>query len=224
MREVVVPLAREEAPIGARFYPGYIPEIVITPRTRPPNYYTLDASTTAFLSSRIQKWDFSSFNVPNLELREDGLVVRECSLHSDACLDLSTDGDFVAVCIPSDSGSYSAVGIYSIRNESLGHVIHMYHFEQNTVSVSISPSCDYLVVGYAGRGGPLYRFVHHSRTIGQILSLTRDGEGGAKLVSVKELFGETQSSLMSVNCMQFIPVSGYGIIYGTNTGELVLLS
>jgi len=137
-------------------------------RARPPNYYTLDASTTAFLSSRIQKWDFTRFQIPELSCREEGLVVRECSLHSDACLDMSNDGDFMAVCIPSDSGSYSAVGIYSIRDESLGDVIHMFHFDQNTVSVSISPSSDYIVVGYAGRGGPLYRFVNPTRAIGQV--------------------------------------------------------
>ena len=100
---------------------------------------------------------------------DDSVVVRECSLHSDACLDVSNDSDFLAVLQPSDNGSYSAVGIYSLRDESLGDTLYLYHFDQNTVSVSISPSCDYIVVGYAGRG-PLYRFVHPSRNIGQVYS------------------------------------------------------
>jgi hypothetical protein len=137
-------------------------------------------------------------------------------------LDVSSDSDFLAVLQPSDNGQYSAVGLYSLQDESLGGILYIYHFDQNTVSVSISPSCDYIVVGYAGRG-PFYRFVHPSRNIGQILSLTRDGER-MKLVSVKELFADSQSSLMSINCMHWVPVPGYGIIYGTNTGELVLLS
>lgn len=98
------------------------------------------------------------------------MVVRECSLHSDACLDVSADCEFLAVLQPSDSGSYSSVGIYSLRDDSLGEVLDVYHFDQNTVSVSISPSCDYLVVGYAGRG-PLYRFVHPSRNIGKVCSI-----------------------------------------------------
>jgi hypothetical protein len=98
------------------------------------------------------------------------VVVRECSLHSDACLDVSSDGDFLAVLQPSDSGAYSALGVYSLREESVGDVLYTFHFDQNTVSVSISPSCDYVVVGYAGRG-PLYRFVQHQqhqRSIGQV--------------------------------------------------------
>lgn len=45
--------------------------------------------------------------------------------------------------------------------------MYIFHFDQNTVSVSISPSCDYIVVGYAGRG-PLYRFVQPSKNIGQV--------------------------------------------------------
>ena len=95
------------------------------------------------------------------------MVVAECSLHSDACLDVSSDSEFLAVLQPSDNGSYSAVGIYSLRAESLGDTLYIYHFDQNTVSISISPSCDYIVVGYAGRG-PFYRFVHPSRNIGQV--------------------------------------------------------
>lgn len=38
-------------------------------RTRPPTYYTMDAATTAFLSSRIQKWDFSEFLIPDITKR-----------------------------------------------------------------------------------------------------------------------------------------------------------
>ncbi|ODM99774.1 Activating molecule in BECN1-regulated autophagy protein 1 [Orchesella cincta] len=207
---------------AARFYPGYIPEILITPRTRPPTYFTMDAATTAFLSSRIQKWDFSEFLIPDITKRDEFVVVRECSLHSDACLDVSADSEFLAVLQPSDNGSYSSVGIYSLRDESLGVVLNVYHFDQNTVSVSISPSCDYMIVAYAGRG-PLYRFVHPSRNIGKILSLTRDDEG-LKLVPVKDLYADGQVAFMSINCMHWVPVAGYGIIYGTNTGDLVLLS
>jgi hypothetical protein len=102
------------------------------------------------------------------------VVVRECSLHSDACLDVSSDGDFLAVLQPSDSGAYSALGVYSLREESVGDVLYTFHFDQNTVSVSISPSCDYVVVGYAGRG-PLYRFVQHQqhqRSIGQVMRVS----------------------------------------------------
>ncbi|CAL8127118.1 unnamed protein product [Orchesella dallaii] len=207
---------------AARFYPGYIPEILITPRTRPPTYFTMDAATTAFLSSRIQKWDFSEFLIPDITKRDEFVVVRECSLHSDACLDVSADSEFLAVLQPSDNGSYSSVGIYSLRDDSLGDILNVYHFDQNTVSVSISPSCDYMIVAYAGRG-PLYRFVHPSRNIGKILSLARDEEG-IKLVPVKDLYADGQVAFMSINCMHWVPVAGYGIIYGTNTGDLVLLS
>ena len=96
-----------------------------------------------------------------------GLITASCSLHSDATLDVSSDSEFIAVLQPSDNGSYSAVGIYSLRDETLGASLYTYHFDQNTVSVSISPSCDYIVVGYAGRG-PFYRIVHPSRNIGQV--------------------------------------------------------
>jgi len=95
------------------------------------------------------------------------VVVRECSLHSDACLDVSSDGEFVAVLQPSDSGAYSAVGLYSLKKHSLGQNLFTFHFDQNTVSVSIAPSANYIVVGYAGRG-PLYRFVQSQRSIGQV--------------------------------------------------------
>ena len=97
------------------------------------------------------------------------MVVRECSLHSDACVDVSSDADFVAVLQPSEAGFYSSVGIYSLRDETLGDILTVYPFDQNTVSVSISPSCNYLVVGYAGsRAISFYRLHQQNRTIGQV--------------------------------------------------------
>jgi len=42
----------------------------------------------------------------------------------------------------------------------------------------------------------------------QILSLSRYEEDKVKLVAVKELFADSQSTLMSVNCMHWVPIPG----------------
>jgi len=104
--------------------------------------------------------------------------------------------------------------------------MYVYHFDQNTVSISISPSSEFICVGYAGRG-PMYRFVQQGqgnntgRNIGQILSMR--GKNGT-LTPVRDLYAENTGSVMAINCMHFLPVPGMGILYGTNVGELVLIN
>ncbi len=43
-----------------------------SPIAPPPSssYYHLDAATTSFLSSRVQRWDFSQFIVPDISKRK----------------------------------------------------------------------------------------------------------------------------------------------------------
>lgn len=54
----------------------------------------------------------------------------------------------------------------------------------------------------------------------QVLSLR--GKNGM-LTPVRDLYAENTGSVMAINCMHFLPIPGQGILYGTNTGELVLL-
>lgn len=107
------------------------------------------------------------------------------------------------------------LGVYSLRWETLGQCLYTTSFEQNAVSVSLSPLSRHLVVGLTHRIITSERWV-----MARVFKIPKDLPGD-RLPVLREL---EQSRDSRINCIRWLPVSGQGLIYATNTGQLVILS
>ena len=100
-----------------------------------------------------------------------------------------------------------------------------FSLESSAVSVSLSPTSRYLLVGLAVRTGRLTLSPTERTLMGQIFRIQlpheRNGERG-RLVHRKDLH-QTEQGQTSLNCIRWIPVAGQGIVYATNTGLLKIL-
>lgn len=93
------------------------------------------------------------------------------------------------------------------------------------VSVSLSSTARYLIVGLAVRTGRLTLSPTDRTLMAQIFRIQlpheRNAERG-RLVHRKDLH-QTEQGQTSLNCIRWIPVAGQGIVYATNTGLLKIL-
>ncbi|KAG7209033.1 hypothetical protein KM043_015197 [Ampulex compressa] len=104
-------------------------------------------------SYRVQAWDFSNGEIPDITDPEKNVVVRECKIHNDASIDISSDGKLLATVLPSSRINIidRTIGVYSLQWETLGERIYSTKTDQTVVSVSISPTQKHLLVGLARR-------------------------------------------------------------------------
>ncbi|XP_071642192.1 uncharacterized protein [Temnothorax longispinosus] len=103
-------------------------------------------------SYRVQAWDFSNGDIPDITDSEKNVVVPECKIHNDASIDISTDGKLLATLLQSGRINVTTtLGIYSLQWETLGEKIYSTNIDQTVVSVSISPTQQHLLVGLARR-------------------------------------------------------------------------
>ncbi|XP_072765111.1 uncharacterized protein [Anoplolepis gracilipes] len=103
-------------------------------------------------SYRVQAWDFSNGDIPDITDPDKNVVVRECKIHNDACIDISTDGKLLATLLPSGRINVTTMlGIYSLQWETLGERIYSTKIDQTVVSVSMSPTQQHLLVGLGRR-------------------------------------------------------------------------
>lgn len=106
-----------------------------------------------------------------------------------------------------------------MRWETLGQCLYTTSFDQNAVSVSLSPLSRHLVVGLASRR---FSIAPNDRWImARVFKIEQKDEPGDRLPLVKEL-EQTRDS--RINCIRWLPTSGQGLIYATNTGQLVVLT
>ncbi|XP_050307428.1 uncharacterized protein LOC126744130 [Anthonomus grandis grandis] len=183
--------------------------------------YDSDMITTATPNHRIQAWEISNWMVPTISNSLKNVVVGECKIHNDASVDIATDGTILVTLLP--SGGYlnvtNRLGVYSLRWETLGQCLYTTSFEQNAVSVSLSPLSRHLVVGFASRRVsivPSDRWV-----MARIYKIEQKDVPGDRLPALRELEQHRESR---INCIRWLPSSGQGLIYATNTGQLVILS
>lgn len=176
---------------------------------------------------RIQAWDFSRLNIPDISNAEKNVIVAECKIHNDASVDVSSDGRLLVTLLPTGRLSSTAMlGVYSLEWESLGQCLYTTSFEQNAVSVSLSPASRHLLVGLASRRVALLPSDRH--TMAQIFRL----EGGVpgrtvgargRLCHLRDIEQDREQGYMSLNCIRWAPGPGQGLVYGTNTGKLRIL-
>ncbi|CAH1105696.1 unnamed protein product [Psylliodes chrysocephalus] len=180
--------------------------------------YDSDMITTVTPNHRIQAWDVSDWSVPNIGSPTRNLVVGECKIHNDASVDIAKDGTILVTLLP--SGGYlnvtNRLGVYSLKWETLGQCLYTTSFEQNAVSVSLSPLSRHLVVGLASRIVPSDRWI-----MARVFKIHQKDEPGDRLPVIREL---EQNRDSRINCIRWLPTSGQGLIYATNTGQLVVLT
>lgn len=109
---------------------------------------------------------------------EKNVVVRECKIHNDASIDISSDGKLLTTLLPSGRINVTTMlgkrgacrdphtawstyfcniiilcdpGVYSLQWETLGERIYSTKIDQTVVSVSMSPTQQHLLVGLARR-------------------------------------------------------------------------
>merc|ERR1719288_430655 len=134
--------------------------------------------------------------------------------------------DLYFTLIPSNMPMTTVVGVYGLKPDiNRGRCYAHFSLESSAVSVSLSPTSRYLLVGLAVRTGRLILSPTERTLMGQIFRIQlpheRNGERG-RLVHRKDLH-QTEQGQTSLNCIRWIPVAGQGIVYATNTGLLKIL-
>lgn len=115
------------------------------------------------------------------------------------------------------------VGIYSLQWETLGDKLYSAEIPHSVVSVTISPTQQYLLVGLA-RNGPcelirpfpmafIYKLIDKNRRY----NLYKPSDIWCKTEELNVTENE------SLNCIRWAPQPGQGFIYATNTGQLSIL-
>ncbi|XP_066139445.1 uncharacterized protein [Euwallacea fornicatus] len=183
--------------------------------------YDSDMVTTVTPNHRIQAWDISDWTVPAISNSMKNVVVSECKIHNDASVDIATDGTILVTLLP--SGGYlnftNRLGVYSLRWETLGQCLYTTSFEQNAVSVSLSPLSRHLVVGFVTRRVSI--IISDRLMMARIYRIEQKDVPGDRLPVLREFEQHRENR---INCIRWLPTSGQGLIYATNTGQLVILS
>ncbi|XP_047481450.1 uncharacterized protein LOC125033914 isoform X2 [Penaeus chinensis] len=191
------------------------------------NFAATRNMSASVVTHRIQAWDFTHYNIPEISDSAANVVVRKCKIHNDASVDISIDGTMLAALVP-ESQAMTMVGVYSLREKSRGQLLYSYIFAPNTICVSLSPVARHLVVGFASHTP---RFVSHHNTkqvVAQIYKLCDNpmfyGRGQAgHLQFLRDIEVMSDHRHTSLNCIRWLPYPGQGLIYGTNRGQLNIL-
>jgi activator-of-BECN1-regulated-autophagy protein 1 len=177
------------------------------------------------------------------------LVVASCRINNDASVDVSRDGRLLVALVPSPrpgghsklgeltffSSLYlttshyfgSSLGIYSLETSTLGQMLFSTALDQSPVSVSLSPSSRFLLVGLATK-----RFLTvrgESSPAAQVFRLPWEKQGRKDaptcitLDATRYIYQTNEIGYVSINCIRWAPIAGQGMVYATNTGNLGIL-
>ncbi|XP_037509981.2 activating molecule in BECN1-regulated autophagy protein 1A-like isoform X1 [Rhipicephalus sanguineus] len=177
------------------------------------------------LTHRIQCWDMTGSELPDIGDAKACLVAPRCKIHNDASVALG--GGLLAALVPCGLLGASLC-VYSLRPR--GTLLHTWSFGANAISVSLSPLARYLVVGFAATRG---YFTQDREVVAQIFKLTPpDAEGSSSSSSscgqlqqvgnLSQPGGTAGQPPVSLNSVRWLPRPGEGLIYGTNRGSLCI--
>nr|XP_040024713.1 activating molecule in BECN1-regulated autophagy protein 1-like isoform X2 [Gasterosteus aculeatus aculeatus] len=184
------------------------------------------ASNIANTTYRLQWWDFTKFDLPEVSNASVNVLVPNCKIYNDASCDISADGQLLAVFIPSSQRGFPDEGIlaiYSLAPHNLGEMLYTKRFGPNAISVSLSPMGCYVMVGLASRRILLHPTTDHM--VAQVFRLQQPhgGETSIRLVfNVVYPTAPDQRRHLSINSARWLPDLGMGLAYGTNKGDLVI--
>uniref|UniRef100_A0A1A8EX72 Autophagy/beclin-1 regulator 1 n=1 Tax=Nothobranchius korthausae TaxID=1143690 RepID=A0A1A8EX72_9TELE len=184
------------------------------------------ASNIANTTYRLQWWDFTKFDLPEISNASVNVLVPNCKIYNDASCDISSDGQLLAVFIPSSQRGFPDEGIlaiYSLAPHNLGEILYTKRFGPNAISVSLSPLGCYVMVGLASRRILLHPSTDHM--VAQVFRLQQPhgGETSMRMVfSVVYPMAPDQRRHVSINSARWLPDPAMGLAYGTNKGDLVI--
>ncbi|XP_068168275.1 activating molecule in BECN1-regulated autophagy protein 1B isoform X2 [Antennarius striatus] len=184
------------------------------------------ASNIANTTYRLQWWDFTKFDLPEISNASVNVLVPNCKIYNDASCDISADGQLLAVFIPSSQRGFPDEGIlaiYSLAPHNLGEMLYTKRFGPNAISVSLSPMGCYVMVGLASRRILLHPTTDHM--VAQVFRLQQPhgGEMSIRMVfNVVYPMAPDQRRHVSINSARWLPDPGMGLAYGTNKGDLVI--
>ncbi|MEQ2158616.1 hypothetical protein GOODEAATRI_014221, partial [Goodea atripinnis] len=206
------------------------------------------ASNIANTTYRLQWWDFTKFDLPEISNASVNVLVPNCKIYNDASCDISADGQLLAVFIPSSQRGFPDEGIlaiYSLAPHNLGEMLYTKRFGMasslapfsadfallklfaltgpNAISVSLSPMGCYVMVGLASRRILLHPSTDHM--VAQVFRLQQPhgGETSMRMVfNVVYPMAPDQRRHVSINSARWLPDPAMGLAYGTNKGDLVI--
>lgn len=177
------------------------------------------------LSYRLQCWDYSKFELPNLKDSQANLVVSKCRIHNDASVDMNEEGTLLAALVPIENSASVNLCIYSLEKKSFAQCLFLWTFGGNAISVSLSPLSQFVVVGLTTpRVHQPYSFPpsNESVTVGQVFQLNDREKESPSLEHVRNINVSRGDESFSLNSIRWLPNAGEGFIYGTNRGHLVI--
>ena len=179
----------------------------------------------ANVNYRLQCWDFSRFELPNIKNPDCNVVVSKCRIHNDASVDMNASGTLLAALVPIENSSSVNLCIYSLEKKTFAQCLYLWTFGVNAISVSLSPLSRYIAVGLTTpRATQVYSYppVDESVTIGQIFQLNDADKSCPSLQHVRNINVSRGDEAFSLNSIRWLPQAGEGFIYGTNRGHLVI--
>merc|ERR550525_1120897 len=193
------------------------------PDRRPPfrEYHFMHHTPSSIaLTHRIQTWDFSKGDIPDISDSQHNVVVKEAKIHNDASVDISEDGSLLVTLVPSNLPMTTVVGLYSLRKESLGDCHATYSLESSAVSVSLSPTSRHLLAWLTSRTSRIISLSPADRQLmAQVfrIKLPTGARERGRLIHRRDI-NQVDYWPLSLNCIRSIPVAGQGIVFATNTG------
>lgn len=177
---------------------------------------------------RLQYWNFSKLQLPEICSYRKNVIVESCKIYNDTSVDISRDGRVIAVFIPTADIMHSTlsrpmeVAVISLQPRTFGQILFRKGCEHNLVCLSISPLCNRICVGFRYR----HCLIGESRTskilMGHVFAMADDEE----MPLVQKIYhpAERNIRLVSINTMSWSPQAGGGLAYGTNTGDVRIVS
>ncbi|KAJ7985765.1 hypothetical protein DPEC_G00343850 [Dallia pectoralis] len=183
------------------------------------------ASNIANTTYRLQWWDFTKFDLPEISNSSVNVLVQSCKIYNDASCDISADGQLLAVFVPGQRGfpDEGILAVYSLAPHNLGEMLYSKRFGPNAISVSLSPMSRYVLVGLASRRMLLHHTTDHM--VAQVFRLQQPHGGETsmrRMFDVVYPMATDQRRHVSINSARWLPEPGQGLAYGTNKGDLVI--
>lgn len=183
------------------------------------SFFQVLCSGHPHVTHRLQAWDFSQLQIPDISNDRVNMVSDRCKIHNDAAVDISRDATCVVTVVREPPTT--SVCVFSLVTKHLGRLLYRVPLSVNIVSVSLSLNARFLVVGLAARR--MMALSSDSQVMAQVFRLNA-ASGQAVVVKSLMLNNSPMSSrYSSINCIRFLPEVGAGFVYGTNRGRLVML-
>lgn len=159
---------------------------------------------------RLQCWDFSLSTIPNIKDSQINVITHKCRIHNDSSVDISTDGNLIACLVPRDDVATCLpsfdLKIFSLKSYDFGTCYYRLPHGPNAISVSLSPSGNYAVVGLAS-----HKFISNDPndddlTIAKVFKLNGKNSYGF----IRDIKIKRDESSLSLNAIRWM---SRGIVY-----------